>query len=286
MTAPRFALRTDGGRDIVSVMRLCDPHVHMYARVTDDYERMALSGIELIIEPAFWLGEPRRHPGSFFDYFEHLHNFETTRAGQYGIDHYVTFALNPRESNDPTLRREVLKELPRFLDYPRCVAVGEVGFDQITDAEEESLRAQLEMARERSLPVLIHTPHHRKKLGTERTIAVLKDMRYDMSKVLIDHNTEETTDLSQRSGAWSGHTVYPVTKLSPERMANIVQQYGATKMIFNSSADWGPSDPLSVPKVVRELRRRGIPENEVERLAWANPVGFFAQSGRMKGVAP
>jgi uncharacterized protein len=243
---------------------------------------MALSGIELIVEPAFWLGEPRRHPGSFFDYFDHLHNYETTRAGQFGIDHYVTFALNPRESNDPVLRKEVLAELPRYLDYPRCVAVGEIGFDKINDAEEESLRAQLKMARERRLPVLIHTPHHQKKVGTERTIAVLRDMDYDMNMVLIDHNTEETTEISQRTGAWSGHTVYPITKLSPERFGNIVQQYGTRRMIVNSSADWGVSDPLMVPKVARELKRRGIVESEVERVVWQNPVEFFAQSGRLK----
>ena len=267
-------------------LKICDPHVHMYARVTDDYEHMALAGIELIIEPAFWLGEPRKHAGSFFDYFDHLHNYETTRAAQFGIDHFVTFALNPRESNDPKLRKEVLAELPRYLDYARCVAVGEIGFDLINDAEEESLRAQLAMARERGLPVLIHTPHHRKKLGTERTIAVLKDMQYDMSKVLIDHNTEETTDLSQRSGAWAGHTVYPITKLSPERMTGILQQYGSTRMICNSSADWGISDPLMVPKTVREMRRRGMPESEIERVVWGNPVAFFAQSGRLAKHAP
>ena len=266
-------------------MPLCDPHIHMYARTTDDYAAMALADVSVVIEPAFWLGEPRRHPGTFFDYFDHLHNFETTRAGQYGIDHYVTFALNPRESNDATLRREVLAELPRYLDgekYPRCVAVGEVGFDKITDAEEESLRAQLELARQFKLPVLIHTPHHQKKLGTERTIAVLRDMRYDMNMVLIDHNTEETTDISQRSGAWSGHTVYPVTKLSPERAAAILEQYGTRRMIVNSSADWGPSDPLMVPKVRRELRRRNMPEAQIETVVWKNPLEFFAQSGRLR----
>lgn len=266
-------------------MPICDPHVHMYARTTDDYEAMALADIRVIVEPAFWLGEPRRHSGSFFDYFEHLHNFETARAAQYGIEHYVTLALNPRESNDPRLRKEVLAELPRFLDgekYPRVVAVGEIGFDKITSAEEESLRAQLEMAREARLPVLIHTPHHQKKLGTERTIAVLRDMKYNMDMVLIDHNTEETTDLSQRAGAWSGHTVYPVTKLSPERAASILERWGTRRMIVNSSADWGPSDPLMVPKVRRELRRRGMPESEIETVVWKNPIEFFSQSGRMR----
>ena len=41
-------------------MRICDPHCHMYARTTDDYEKMAAAGIVRILEPAFWLGQPRR----------------------------------------------------------------------------------------------------------------------------------------------------------------------------------------------------------------------------------
>ncbi|GIW71084.1 MAG: TatD family hydrolase [Planctomycetota bacterium] len=261
------------------MLRIFDPHVHMYARTTDDYEIMALAGIERIVEPAFWLGQPRKRPGTFFDYFEHLLEFETERAAQYGIDHWVTIAMNPREANDEELCRAVLAELPRYLDHPRCVAVGEIGFDRITEAEERALRAQLEMARERGLPVLIHTPHHRKKEGTERTLAVLRDMDYDMDMVLMDHNTEETIGLSQRAGCWCGHTVYPITKLSPERATAILQQYGTRRMLINSAADWGPSDPLSVPKTVREMRRRGFTDEQIAEVVWDNPHRFFARGG-------
>jgi uncharacterized protein len=51
-------------------MRIIDPHCHMISRVTDDYERMALAGIEAVVEPAFWLGSPRTSVGTFIDYFE------------------------------------------------------------------------------------------------------------------------------------------------------------------------------------------------------------------------
>lgn len=265
-------------------MKIFEPHIHMYARTTDDYQRMALAGIERVIEPAFWLGQPRTRPGSFYDYFDHLLGFETERAAQFGIDHWVTIALNPRESNDDHLRDTVMKELPRFLDHPRCVAVGEIGFDQITDKEEESIRYQLELARERDLPVLIHTPHHRKKEGTIRTIEVLTDMDYDMNMILMDHNTEETTEISQLSKCWCGHTIYPVTKLTPERATNILQQYGTTKMLINSAADWGPSDPLMVPKTVLEMRKRGFTDSAIDEVVWRNPNTFFGQSSRMHAV--
>jgi hypothetical protein len=35
---------------------MIDPHAHMTARTTDDYEAMAQAGIVAVIEPAFWLG--------------------------------------------------------------------------------------------------------------------------------------------------------------------------------------------------------------------------------------
>ena len=259
---------------------LFDPHIHMYARTTDDYEHMALAGIKRIVEPAFWLGQARTRPGTFFDYFDHMLEFETQRAADFGIDHWVTIALNPREANNTELRKGVLAEMPQFLEHPRCVAVGEIGFDQITDAEEAAIRAQLEMAQSYNLPVLIHTPHQRKREGTERTIAVLKSMNYDLDMVLMDHNTEETTGISQRAGCWCGHTIYPITKLTPERACNILRQYGTNRMLVNSSADWGPSDPLSVPKTALEMRKRGFSEQAIAEVTWENPNAFFAQAGR------
>ena len=62
-------------------MRIIDPHVHMTSRTTDDYEAMAAAGIVAIVEPAFWLGQPRTQVGSFQDYFASLVGFERFRGG-------------------------------------------------------------------------------------------------------------------------------------------------------------------------------------------------------------
>ena len=40
-------------------MKFFDPHVHMSSRTTDDYQAMADAGVVALIEPAFWLGQPR-----------------------------------------------------------------------------------------------------------------------------------------------------------------------------------------------------------------------------------
>jgi predicted metal-dependent TIM-barrel fold hydrolase len=248
----------------------------MYARTTDDYEKMANAGITRILEPAFWLGEPRRHPGSFFDYFSHLVGFEHERAARYGIDQVVALALNPKESNDPRLREEVLKRLPEFVAHPHCVAVGEIGFDDITEGEEASLRRQFEIAAEVGKKALIHSAHREKLESIKRTIAIVKEMKLDEDQVIIDHNTEETIGyVKDNSDCWAGHTVYPNTKLTPDRAANIFEKHGVEKMIVNSSCDWGPSDPLSVPRTIRELRGRGFAEADIETLVWTNPGRFY-----------
>ncbi len=261
-------------------MDAIDPHCHMVSRVTQDYEAMALAGIRAVVEPAFWLGQPRRRPGSFFDYFDHLCGFERERAAAYGIGHYAAISMNPRESNDAELADAVLAELPKWLEHPSVVAVGEVGFDAITDAEERSLRRQLEIALDRRLPVIIHTPHVEKLRGLRRTIRVLEDMNVPPELVVLDHTTEEVSEVAYATGCWCGLTVYNVTKLTPERAANLIEKHGLERTLVNSSCDWGPSDPLNVPRTILELRRRGFADGEISKLVWENPRTFYAPSKR------
>jgi predicted metal-dependent TIM-barrel fold hydrolase len=265
-------------------VRIFEPHAHMYARTTNDYEAMARAGIEVIVEPAFWLGETRRHAGSFFDYFSHLANYENARAAKYGIKQFVTIAMNPKESNDRALADAVIAELPRFLEHERVVAVGEIGFDRISPEEEDSMVRQIEIAHKVGLPLLIHSPHVNKPEGIRKNLDIIKGIGFPMARTLMDHNTEETTGMTLEAGAWAGHTVYPITKLSPERMANIIGDHGWERMMVNSAADWGPSDPLMVPHTVEELRLRGAKERNIRTLVWDNPIAFFSQSGRLKGV--
>ncbi len=263
-------------------MRIFEPHAHMYARVTTDYEAMARAGVEVVVEPAFWLGQTRRRAGSFLDYFEHLLEYENSRAARYGIKQFVTLAMNPKEANDRALAEAVIAELPRYLEHPRVVGVGEIGFDAINEVEEEYMVKQIGLAREFGLPLMIHSPHLDKKRGILRILEVCRELGYPMKQVLVDHNVEDTTGPTLAAGAWAGHTVYPITKLSPERMANLCAEHGYDRMMVNSAADWGPSDPLMVPHVVEELRGRGVAEKKIQKLVWDNPVSFYSQSGRLK----
>jgi hypothetical protein len=263
-------------------MRMFDPHIHMTSRTTDDYEAMAAAGIEAIVEPAFWLGQPRSSLGSFVDYFDSLIGWERFRAGQFGVRHHCTIGLNPKEANDVSLAREVLEALPHYLAKDRVVAVGEIGFDAMTSTEERALVAQLQLAAEHELPVLLHTPHRDKLVGTVRSLELVAASPVAPERVLIDHNNELTFERVLASGCWCGFTIYPDTKMDEQRLVRIVQEQGLERMIVNSAADWGRSDPLKVPKTAAAMRAAGFPEHEIERLVWDNPVAFFAQSGRLE----
>jgi len=262
-------------------MKMFDPHVHMTSRTTDDYQRMADAGIVAILEPAFWLGQPRTSVGSFEDYFLSLLGWERFRASQFGIAHHCTLALNPKEANSRELAEGVIELLYRYLDKDGVVGVGEIGFDDQTEEEEKYFARQIEIAREHDLPVLVHTPHRDKKSGTERTIALIRELAFPEEMVLIDHNTEETLPIVLQSRCWAGHSIYPHTKMDEERMVRLVKQYGAERIIINSAADWGVSDPLKVPKTARAMRDAGISEAEIETIVWNNPIAFFGQSGKL-----
>jgi predicted metal-dependent TIM-barrel fold hydrolase len=259
---------------------LFDPHIHMTSRTTDDYQAMSDAGIRAIVEPAFWLGQPRTHLGSFEDYFLALLGWERFRAAQFGIRHLCTMGLNPKEANNSRLADGVMELLRLYVEKDGVVAVGEIGYDDVTPAEEKYFAAQIELAKDAGLPILIHTPHRDKKRGTERTLSLVKESGISPALTLIDHNNEETIKSVLDSGCWAGHSIYPNTKMDEPRMVAIVKEYGAEKVLINSAADWGVSDPLKVPKTAAAMKAAGISAEAVDTICWKNPVNFFAQSGR------
>ena len=263
-------------------MKFIDPHIHMTSRTTNDYEAMSKAGIVAIIEPAFWLGQPRTEVGSFKDYFSSIVGWEAFRASQFGIKHYCTIGLNSKEANNESLAEEVMKLLPLFALKDNVVAIGEIGYDDQTAAEDKYFRAQIELAKELELPILVHTPHRDKKSGTLRSMDVLEEHGIDPSTVIIDHNNEETVESVLERGYWTAFTIYPNTKMGSERMVAVVEKYGSNKIFIDSSADWGVSDPLSVPKTAKLMLDRGITSEIVQAVCYQNALEAYAQSGNMK----
>lgn len=262
-------------------MRIFDPHIHMTSRTTDDYEAMYAAGVRAVVEPAFWLGQPRTSVDSFVDYFDALLGWEPFRAAQFGINHHCALALNPKEANDPRCAG-VIDVLPRYLAKDGVVAVGEVGFDSMTPEEDKALAAQLELALQHDLPVLVHTPHRDKVAGTKRSIDVVRESGIARERVVLDHLNEVTVDLAVDSNCWMAFSVYPDTKMDEQRMVRLLKRLGTDRMLVNSAADWGRSDPLKTRKTADAMLAAGFTNDDVDRVMWHNPVAFYGQSGRLE----
>ncbi len=262
-------------------MRFFDPHIHMTSRTTDDYQAMADAGIVAIIEPAFWLGQPRTGVDTFRDYYSSLVGWERFRSSQFGIKHYCTIGLNSREANNEALAEQVMEILPLFIYKEGVVGVGEIGFDDQTAAEDKYYRLQLELAKEASMPVQIHTPHRDKKKGTSRSMDIALEHKLDPYTVIVDHNNEETVKEVLDRGFWAAFTIYPFTKMGNERMVEIVKQYGTERIMINSAADWGISDPLAVPKTAALMKDHGFSDEDIRMVTYQNAITAFAQSGQI-----
>lgn len=86
---------------------------------------------------------------------------------------YATIGVHPHDAK--TLRHKDIAELERMADSARVVGVGEIGYDffrnlSARDEQERAFRAQLDLARNLKLPVVIHA-----READEDTYAILSE---------------------------------------------------------------------------------------------------------------
>jgi predicted metal-dependent TIM-barrel fold hydrolase len=230
-------------------VKYIDPHIHMVSRTTDDYQRMAQAGCIAITEPAFWAGFDRSSAQGFFDYFRQLTEYEPKRAAIYGIKHFTWLCINPKEADDPGFAREVISLIPEFLQRENVLGIGEIGLNKNTKNELIILEEQIALAERHNQMVLVHTPHLEDKLkGTRIIMDAIRASSIEPGRVLIDHVEEHTVEAVLDRGFWAGMTLYPDTKCTPQRAADILEMYGTDRIWMNSAGDWGHCDPLAVPK--------------------------------------
>lgn len=267
-------------------MQFIDPHVHMVSRTTDDYERMVRMGCVAVSEPAFWAGYDRGTVEGFRDYFRQLTGFEKKRAGWSGVQHFTWLCINAKEAENVSLSREVIQMIPEFINETGVLGIGEIGLNKNTKNESLIFREHLDLAAKLQELVLIHTPHLQDKYkGTRMIVDMLKE-RSDLprERVCIDHVEEHTVRLAKENGFWCGMTLYPTTKCTPARAADIIERYGDERIMVNSAGDWGPSNPVSVPDFIQEMRRRGHTEAKIRKVVYENPLEFFGQCKRFEIV--
>ena len=269
---------------LYAFMKYIEPHAHMVSRVTDDYIRMTVAGCQAVCEPAFWAGFDRSSVDGFYDYFCQLTDHEPKRAARFGLPHFSWLCINPKESEDVKLAEEVIAIIPKFLERPNVLGIGEIGLNKNSRNEMKVLEMHVDLAAKHDQLILVHTPHLEDKLkGTRLILDVIRsDQRIKPERVIIDHVEEHTVKLVLDTGMWAGMTLYPESKCSPPRAIDMVEVYGNQRIWMNSACDWGISDPLAVPKTAIEMRRRGHSAEAIDKLIHENPKKFLSQSPKFK----
>jgi predicted metal-dependent TIM-barrel fold hydrolase len=261
-------------------MDYIDLHAHMLTRAADDYSRLALTGCVAVSEPAYWHPEDRHTLAAFGGYYNRLLDVEPRRAARYGIRHYAWLCMSPRQAEDRQLSLAVLSRLPRLLERPTVVGIGETGLFRGTRNEIETFRDHIELALEHDLLLLVRTPHLEDKYrGTRLVLDTLAaDGRINPHRVLIDHAEEHTVGMILDQGYWAGVTLYPRATATPARAIDILERFGPDRICVASGCDEGPSSVTAVAEFILAMRRRGHPDPLIRRIVFDHPATFLGQS--------
>ena len=169
----------------------------------------------------------------------------------------------------------MLQRIPKFLDRPTVLGIGEIGLNRVTRNEIDTYTEQVELAIAHRQLILIHTPHLEDKLkGTRISVDVLRGARgLEPHRVLVDHAEEHTIEMILDNGFWAGLTLYPQTKISPQRAVDIIEKVRTGPHLRRRARATGARAIRSpCPRLAMEMRRRHHPESLIERVVFDNPV--------------
>ncbi|MFM7924602.1 MAG: TatD family hydrolase, partial [Planctomycetaceae bacterium] len=170
----------------------------------------------------FWAGFDRSSAQGFADYFRQLTEYEPRRAALFGIRHFTWLCINPKEADDPAFARDVVALIPQFLKCDTVLGIGEIGLNKNTKNELIILEEQIRLAEEHNQLILVHTPHlEDKRKGTRLIMDALSASTIDPGRILIDHVEEHTVADVLDRGFWAGMTLYPDTKMTPQRATDV-----------------------------------------------------------------
>ncbi len=249
---------------------MIDAHIHADTRPYEDFEKMAISGIDKAITCAH---DPLRMTTSevVLDHFHRLVSNDIKRAGENGLKLYVALGLHPRSiSKNYDL---IIQALPNLLQNNLMVAIGEIGLETTSTEEINVFIKQLKIADDLKAKVIVHTPRTNKKEVTETTKKIILE-NIDPKLVIIDHvDFNIINDLIDQEFTL-GLTVQP-RKMTPQEAVNLLQDYGTDKFVLNSDISSSPSDPLSVSKTVHQMRLADFKEKDIAKVSEKNASAFF-----------
>lgn len=249
---------------------MIDTHMHADARSGEDFEQMYLAGIDCAITCSYY---PYKIPEDIvlLNHLNRILELDTKRASEHGLDLKVALGIHPTNSNvNP---EKIFEKLYEWIETKQIIAIGEIGLEDLTDNEINIFKQQLDIADETNSKVIIHTPRKNKSEVLKVILDIIPE-HINENQAVIDHINPKVIGEAINSDCMLGLTVQP-QKMDKFEAISILDEYGFEKFLLNSDISNKASDPLSVPKTVRELTKKGYGKGEIEKVSHKNAQKFF-----------
>lgn len=249
---------------------MIDTHIHADARTGEDFERMYLSGIDTAITCAYYPYTIDNY-SILLNHLNRILNYDTKRAMEHGLELKVALGIHP--TNTTIYNNIIYEQLYKWIENNEIIAIGEIGLENLTTLEYRTFEAQLDIAQETKTNVIIHTPRKNKSEVLNEILEILPQ-HISPKYVVIDHINENVIDQVISSDYTLGLTVQP-EKMDKHEAISILNEYGFDKFLLNSDMSNKASDPLSVPKTIRELKKQNFNQKDINKIAYKNCEKFF-----------
>lgn len=251
-------------------INMIDTHMHADSRSGEDFKEMYLAGIDTAITFSFYPYKIE-HEIVLLNHLNRILELDTKRANEYGLNLKVALGIHPTNSNvNP---EKIFEKLYEWIENKQIVAIGEIGLEDLTENEISIFKKQLDIADETNSKVIIHTPRKNKNKVLKEILNIVPQ-HLDEKQAVIDHINPNVIEDVIDTEYTLGLTVQP-QKMDKTEAISILDEYGFDKFLLNSDISNKPSDPLSVPKTIRELQRLGYDKNEIDKVSHKNAEYFF-----------
>ena len=254
-----------------------DAHMHLTDITHANLKDMALHNIRGIVSPVQLAGTKPNSPDTIVDMWDFQLGKQLSRAKAFMIDAYAMIGISMVATPKNGLE-DLLKLQLEYLEKPKVVAIGEVGFEpgsktnNDTEYQQKLLEAQIDNAMKMSSCIDIHLPNviEKKVLFTEKCIGIFKARGMDMKKVIFDHCSDANIEMVLEAGAYAAISVQPWRKVTPETAAEWILKYSSDYVMVDSDASGLPSDCLAVAKTAFALEQAGADKVLIEKACSLN----------------
>lgn len=240
---------------------LVDSHTHAGMIPYDGLVAMAANGINKAISCSVVFSA--RHAESYFDHFRTISGFYRQVAASAGVDLYTAVGVHPMGIPEDWAR--VIDQLPEFLNAETVVGIGEVGINNNSPVEKEVFKAQLEVARDSNVPVIIHTP----KENRQAIVSIMLDMAagagINPGLLVVDHAHLDIIGQINEFGAIPGLTIKE-RNLAPDVLVTNLELF-KNGMLNSDYSNAMPNDPISMLEAVKLLQQENVDENIINEMA-------------------